>query len=144
MSYGVLFNIKKENFLLTKHDGGFLAFQDAETAAAYMAEIANKNAEVNGPFASLMFIASLDFGLIRYPKVPKNLAKYLEDFDVETSGSKLYCHGVAGVKMYGLKVKESIKRLKYVPRESKTESKPAEPENPKAASDSQDPYEKRD
>ena len=144
MSYGVVFSIKDEIFLLTKPDGSFLAFEDMETSASYMSEIASKNAEINGPFASIIFLTTIDIGLIKYPKVPKNLARYLEDFNTETNGTKLYCHGIAGVKMFGLKVKKSISRLKYVPKENKAESKPTEPESPKAASDSQDPYEKRD
>jgi hypothetical protein len=143
MSYGVVFNVKDEIFLLTKPDGSFLAFEDMETTVIYMSEIASKNAEINGPLASILFISTIDMGLIKYPKVPKNLAKYLEDFNAETNGAKLYCHGIAGVKMFGLRVKKSISRLKYVPKENKAESKPTEPESPKAASDSQDPYEGR-
>jgi hypothetical protein len=145
MSYGVVFSIKDEIFLLTKPDGSFLAFEDMETTVRYMSEIASKNAEVNGPFASIIFLTTVDIGLIKYPRIPKNLSRYLEDYNPETNASKLYCHGIAGVKMFGLRVKESISRLKYVPpRENKAESKPTEPESPKAASDSQDPYEKRD
>lgn len=144
MSYGVVFSIKDEIFLLTKPDGSFLAFEDMETSASYMSEIASKNAEINGPFASIIFLTTVDIGLIKYPRIPKNLSRYLEDYNPETNASKLYCHGIAGVKMFGLKVKESISRLKYVPKENKAESKPTEPESPKAASDSQDPYEKRD
>jgi hypothetical protein len=146
MSYGIVFNIKEERFLLTKKDGGLLGFEDVESAAGYMAMIAEKNAEINGPMASLVFITILDFGLIKYPKDHTSISKYFEDYDKETNKAKLHVHGVAGVCMPGLRVKNAISRIKYVPKDpkKKDEQKPVEPEDPKASSDNQDPYEKRD
>lgn len=150
-AYGLVYSIgdrKKypERYLLTRNDGSFLAFDSPDTAAEYMAQVASKNSEINGPLASILFISLVDFGLIEYPAIPKNLAKYLATYDPATGKSEIVVKGVAGVKMHGLEVKDTISRLKYVPQktEEKTDSKPVEPEAPKAASDTQDPYEKRD
>jgi hypothetical protein len=136
MSYGIIFCIKDDQFLMTDHEGKFIGFKDAEAAVGYMAAITEENAKQNGTMAALIFVTALDVGLIKYPKELKDLAPYLNDFKPDTNESKLYCHGVAGVKMFGLSVKDSIEDFKYVPKRP-------EPETPKSSSDNEDPYANR-
>ena len=136
MSYGIIFAIDDDQFLMTQHDGKFIGFKDTEAAIAYMSAITEANAKENGTMAALFFVTSLNIGLIKYPKEMKDIAVHLNDFKPETNESKLHCHGVAGVKMFGLSVKESIEEYKYVP------TRP-EPQTPMSTSDNNNPYSDR-
>lgn len=133
MGYGIVFRINEEQYLMTQHDGKFIGFKDTEAAVGYMSAIAEANAKANGPIASLLFITQLDMGLIKYPEKMEDISVDLKDFNPESKECKLHCHGVAGVKMFGLSVKDSIEKYKYVPKRP-------EPETPKSSSDNEDPY----
>lgn len=156
MSFAVVFEQQNQPYLLMHPDGKFLAFKTVEDAATYMTMIATKNAEVNGPLSALMFIHEIDMGLINLPEDVNDIKKHLMDFDEEKSTGSLYRFGVSGVKMHGLRLNESIKELRYEPKEEKPKStrrkfnpktqetpKDLKPETPKASSDSEDPYSER-
>lgn len=157
MSYGIVYTVDDDLLLLTHIDGQFIGFSDAEAAASHLAAIATKNSEVNGVIASLFFVSKLNFGLIEYPNPMKDIAKYLVDYQETDGQAKLYCHGIAGVKMHGIRVSKSIEEIKYEPKEEKSKStrrkfnqeiketpKDLKPEAPKASSDSEDPYSTRE
>lgn len=157
MSYGIVYTVDEDLLLLTHTNGQFIGFSDAEAAASHLAAIATKNSEINGVIASLFFVSKLDFGLIQYPDPMKDIAKYLIDYKPTDNQAKLYCHGIAGVKMHGIRVDKSISELKYEPKEEKPKStrrkfnketketpKDFKPEAPKASSDSEDPYSTRE
>lgn len=156
MGIAIVFKNENQDFLLMHPDGQFLAFKVPEDAVHYMTMVLSKNAEVNGPLSALIFIHEVDMKLIKIPETPRDIQKYLIDFNSEKGTAELYRFGIHGVKMNGLRVTNEIKELKYEVKkdqfkkrrrtnqgEQKEEGpQNIEPESPKASSDDQNPYEK--